>query len=196
MRGRVKCNGEKTLAKRLQIVPYDAGWPLNFELERGRISGVLESIARRIDHHGSTAVPGLEAKPVIDIQVSVENLQPLRAYAEPLAGLGYIHVPHADDVFCPFFHRPRDWPHTHHVHVVRFGGKEEERTLAFRDYLREHPDVAREYAALKRQLAAQAEAFGPESRESYANAKSAFIERTVRMALSAGYPFISQGTKE
>jgi len=62
-------------------------------------------------------------------------------------------VPHPDDAFCPYFHRPSAWPHTHHVHVVAPGGTEERRTLAFRDYLRGHPEVAREYERLKRGLA-------------------------------------------
>lgn len=160
---------------------------MEFEAERDRIGRALGAIARRVDHHGSTAVPGLEAKPIIDIQISVAALQPMRAYSEPLAALGYVHTPHPDDAVCPFFHRPGVWPHTHHIHVVQSGGQEERRTLAFRDYLREHGDVAREYAALKRRLAAQSDAADPQSRETYANAKSAFVERVVQLALAAGY---------
>src|SRR5689334_18382943 len=110
---------------------------------------MLGALALRIDHHGSTAVPGLRAKPIIDIQVSVASLQPLSRFSERLAVIGYSHVPHPDDAFCPFFHRPSEWPHTHHVHLVQRGGAEERRTLAFRDYLRAHPSVAREYERLK-----------------------------------------------
>jgi GrpB-like predicted nucleotidyltransferase (UPF0157 family) len=172
----------------LQISPYNPQWPLDFEMERNRIALALGKFALRIDHNGSTAVPGLEAKPIIDIQISVAQLQPLRAYAEPLAALGYVHVPHADDAVCPFFHRPAEWPHTHHVHVVESGGIEERRALAFRDYLREHADVAREYAALKKHLAARTAAEDALSREAYANEKSEFIERVVQIALAAGYP--------
>lgn len=176
------------MVERLQICPYNPAWALEFQAERARIAGALGEIAERIEHNGSTAVPGLAAKPIIDIQISVAVLQPIVAYAEPLAALGYVHVPHADDAFCPFFHRPRSWPHTHHVHVVEAGGEEERRTLAFRDFLCEHNDVAREYAALKKQLAAASDAAGASSREAYANAKSAFVERVVRMACAAGYP--------
>jgi GrpB-like predicted nucleotidyltransferase (UPF0157 family) len=89
---------------------------------------------------------------------------------------------------CPFFHRPSTWPHTHHVHVVQAGAIEELRTLAFRDYLREHPDVSGEYEALKRDLAARSVATDPESREAYARGKSDFVERVVAAALAAGYP--------
>jgi GrpB-like predicted nucleotidyltransferase (UPF0157 family) len=176
------------MGERLEISSYDPRWVRQFEVERDGVARALGELARRIDHHGSTAVPGLEAKPIIDIQVSVEQLQPIRAYREPLATLGYVHVPHLDDAVCPFFHRPREWPHTHHVHVVQSGGLEERRTLAFRDFLREHGHVAREYVTLKRHLAAQVNAGELSSHEAYANAKSEFIDRVVQMALAAGYP--------
>src|SRR6266446_2506277 len=117
------------MSQRLQIMPYDPSWASEFETERDLVSHALGQLARRIDHSGSTAVPGLEAKPIIDIQVSVEKLNPIRAYAEPLAGLGYRHAPHSDDAVCPFFHRPSEWPHSHHIHVVESGGLEEQRTL-------------------------------------------------------------------
>lgn len=172
----------------LQISSYDPRWVLEFEAERDRLVRALGALACRIDHHGSTSVPGLDAKPIIDIQVSVEQLQPLRVYAEPLATLGYVHVPDADDAFCPFFHRPREWPHTHHVHAVQSGGHEERRTLAFRDFLREHGDVAREYVTLKKHLATLVNAEDPSSREAYADAKTEFIDRVCQMALAAGLP--------
>jgi GrpB-like predicted nucleotidyltransferase (UPF0157 family) len=172
----------------LQIAPYDPGWVAAFEAERDRIAGALGGAARRIDHNGSTAVPGLAAKPIIDIQVSVDALQPLDAYARPLIGLGYAHLPHPDDAVCPFFYRPQDWPHTHHVHVVQCGGDEERRALAFRDYLRDHGDVAIEYADLKRQLARRFKASDPSSREAYADAKAGFIERVIQLALASGHP--------
>ena len=172
----------------LRIAPYDPAWPQEFERERGRIAEALGPLARRIDHHGSTSIPGLDAKPIIDIQISVDALQPLDAYAQPLATLGYAHVPHPDDAVCPFFHRPADWPHTHHIHVVAFGGLEERRTLAFRDYLREHADVAGEYASLKRELAPRYAGSDAAAREAYASAKTEFIERVIQIALAAGYP--------
>ena len=173
---------------RLEIAPYDSAWARAFESERQRIAVVLGLLARRIEHNGSTAVPGLDAKPVIDIQISVDRLQPLAAFAEPLASIGYVHMPHADDAVCPFFHRPAAWPHTHHIHVVTCGGQEERRTLAFRDYLRDHRDLAADYAQLKHRLAAQYDGDQPSQREAYAAAKTAFIERVIRIALTEGYP--------
>ena len=166
----------------IRIEPYDPRWPSDFERERRRIHEALGDTALRIDHHGSTAVPGLAAKPVIDIQVSVARLRPIDAYAPALARIGYLHVPHDDDARCPFFHRPAEWPHTHHVHVVTFGSEEEQRTLTFRDYLREHPEAARDYEALKRRLAAEYRGDDAASRESYAIAKSAFVQRIIEAA--------------
>src|SRR5262245_27035401 len=127
----------------LWLVAYDAGWPAAFETEAARLRDVLGPVLVPIDHHGSTSIPGLAAKPAIDIHVSVVTLQPVAVYESRLRDLGYHHVPHRDDAFCPFFHRPAAWPHTHHVHVVEAGGLEERRTLAFRDYLRAHADAAR-----------------------------------------------------
>lgn len=172
----------------LQLVDYDPRWPELFAAEAHRIRAALGPIAQRIEHNGSTAVPGLAAKPVIDIQISVDALQPIAAYREPLVALGYTHVAHADDAFCPFLHRPASWPHTHHIHVVRLGGPEERRTLAFRDYLRAHDEVAREYETLKRRLASTFAADDAAARECYAQAKTEFIERVVASALAAGYP--------
>ena len=172
----------------LEIVDYDPHWPAAFDAEANRLLNALGALALRIDHNGSTSIPGLGAKPIIDIQISVVALRPLAEYEERLGTLGYVHVAHPDDSFCPFFHRPRRWPHTHHVHLVEAGGAEERRTLAFRDYLRDHPDVAREYEDLKRNLAEKLAATDSESRESYAQAKTDFIERVIDLALSQGYP--------
>jgi len=173
---------------RIQIVPYDPEWPVAFEAEAMRLRAALKTLALRIDHHGSTAIPGLGAKPIIDIQVSVAALQPLSAYGAPLEAIGYTHLPHPDDSFCPFFYRPSQWPHTHHVHVVERGGREERRTLAFRDYLRDHRDVARQYEDLKRVTAAQIVSIDAEAQDRYAAAKTEFVERVVGIALSRGYP--------
>ena len=176
------------MSRALQIVPYDHGWPAAFTAERDRLAVALGPLAFRIDHHGSTAVPGLAAKPIIDIQISVGRLQPIEACAAALATLGYVHLPHADDTFSVFFHKPAAWPHTHHVHLVESGGAEERRTIAFRDYLREHADVAQAYQALKRELAGQHRAADAASREAYADAKTAFVTGITALAMANGYP--------
>jgi GrpB-like predicted nucleotidyltransferase (UPF0157 family) len=176
------------MSEHVKLVPYDPAWPGEFKVERNRIASRLGDIALRIDHHGSTSIPGLAAKPVIDIQVSVAELHPIEAYAPLLAQLGYEHLPHPDDALCPFFYRPSRWPHSHHVHVVQAGGVEERRTLAFRDYLRENPSLAREYQDLKLRLAPNFSAGDFVSRQAYADSKGHFINRITELALARGYP--------
>lgn len=172
----------------IEIVAYDSRWPAEFETEAKRIRAVLGVTAIRVDHVGSTAVPGLAAKPVIDIQVSVARLRPLQLHLDPWGRLGYTHVPDPDDATYPFLHRPATWPHSHHVHLCESRGVEERRHLAFRDYLRDHPAAARAYAAEKRRLASCFSSSSHESRNAYAEAKSHFIEPLIRRALELGYP--------
>ena len=172
----------------IQIVAYEEEWPSDFRTEAASISSVLGPLALRIDHVGSTAVPGLGAKPVIDIQVSVASLQPRGAYDELLARIGYTHVWVGEfDAVYPFYQRPEEWPTTHHLHLCRLGSREELTHLAFRDYLRTHADMAAEYEALKRKLAAELEGTSFEARERYSLAKTPFISAAVARALRDGY---------
>src|SRR6185503_5473614 len=165
------------------ITEYDASWPVLFEEEAHRLRAVLGSSALRIEHVGSTSIPGLAAKPVIDIQVSVASLAPHGRYVDVMATLGYRHVAFGDfDLVYPFFHKPVEWPSTHHVHLCESGGEQEWKHLAFRDYLRGHPQVAQEYAGLKRGLARMHDGGTPQSMEAYSLAKSEFVANVLRAA--------------
>lgn len=175
-------------ADRIHIATYDPAWPAQFKAEAAIIRAVLGLLALRIDHVGSTAVPGLGAKPVIDIQVSVTSLQRREAYEEPLARIGYTHIDvGAFDAVYPFCQRPDEWPTTHHVHLCRAGSREELTHLVFRDYLRDQPETAAEYEALKRVLAAAQQGTSFEDRERYSLAKTPFILATLERALAEGY---------
>ena len=163
----------------IHIVPYDDDWPARFEEERRILAHAIgQYAAGAIEHVGSTSVPGLAAKPVIDIVVGVESLdrsRPLIALLEPLE---YCYFPYRPDVehwFC----KPSPQVRTHHLHLVPVGSRLWIERLAFRDYLRTHPDVAADYASLKRQLAAQYRF----DREAYTDAKAPFIRRIVERAL-------------
>jgi len=152
----------------IAIVPYDPRWPAFFDAEAVRLSRALGETAVRLEHVGSTAVRGLAAKPVIDIQISVPALEPATPYADPLEGLGYgnwrdVHDP--DHRFC------RDDPRRHHIHLVIAGSAMESDRLLFRDFLAEHPEVRRSYAEFK---AGAALAFGHD-RDRYTAAKDEFI---------------------
>ena len=129
----------------IYIADYDPKWPGMFEAEAQRLRAALGGLVLRIDHIGSTAVPGLAAKPVIDIQIAVADLQPVESYGAPLKSLGYTYT----TVPVSFFHRPAAWPHPHHVHVREAGGADEQRTIAFRDWLRSHPEDRRAYDFVK-----------------------------------------------
>ena len=180
--------GHPTHAKAvvIDVVPYRDEWPGLFQSEARRLAAVFGPLAVRIDHVGSTAVPGLAAKPVIDIQASLVALEPRTPLNEALADLGYQHVDLGDfDRVYPFFARPKSWPSTHHLHLCLVGSREERRHLAFRDALRTNPELARRYEELKRALAARHHGRTLTSREGYSLAKSAFVEDVLRAADSA-----------
>lgn len=169
------------------ITEYDANWPALFDEEALRLRGAFGSAALRIEHVGSTSVPGLSAKPVIDMQVSVASLLPHGRYVRTMAALGYRHVPLDDfDLVYPFFHKPADWPGTHHVHLCESGGEQERNHLAFRNYLRAHPRAARDYEALKRELARSHDGRTPRSMEAYSLAKSEFVAEVLCAARASG----------
>ena len=107
----------------ITICEYDANWPVLFEEEAHRLHIAFGSTAQRIEHVGSTSVPSLAARPIIDFQVSVASLVPHGRYVEPMAALGYRHVALGDfDLVYPFFLKPAEWPSTHHVHLCEAGG--------------------------------------------------------------------------
>lgn len=173
----------------ITIVPYDPAWPVMFRAEAARILHALGKLSIRIEHVGSTAIPGMAAKPVVDIQVSVTTLAPRRDYLESLARIGYSHVNVGQfDLVYPFFQKPAEWPCTHHTHLCVAGSELERMHLAFRDYLRDHSSVAAEYVRLKRQLAAKHDDTSHASRERYSLSKTDFINSVLKRAFAEGYP--------
>ena len=170
------------------IAPYDPAWPERFAAEAERIYRAFGQRALRTEHVGSTAVPGLAAKPVIDIQVSVPSLEPQDFYRGRLADLGYTHFPLGEfDLVYPFFKRPAEWPSSHHVHLCVSGSEQERNHLAFRDYLRRQPVVALEYEAFKRRLAVAHDGLTMESQERYSLAKTEFIQSVLTRALAEAH---------
>jgi GrpB-like predicted nucleotidyltransferase (UPF0157 family) len=125
-------------------------------------------------------VPGLAAKPIIDLQLSVTSIEPVQAYRDPLERLGYLFVPDPGSADRRFFARPHERPRTHHVHVVERGGEDERRHLAVRDFLRAHPEEAAAYETLKRRLAAA----HPEDRLAYIAGKDFFVSELEQRALA------------
>lgn len=170
-----------TMRPSIVVEEYDPQWPRLYEEERARIMTAIGQTLVAIEHVGSTAVPGLAAKPIIDILAAVRLLVEARGHIEPLRLIGYEYVPEYEAEFPErrYFRKGPPEARTHHLHVVELASTFWERHLLFRDYLRAHPQDACQYAALKRELAARHGA----DREAYTDAKTAFItsiEKTAR----------------
>jgi GrpB-like predicted nucleotidyltransferase (UPF0157 family) len=161
----------------IEIVPYDPAWPERFTWLGGELRRALGGAAVRIDHIGSTAVPGLAAKPVIDIQISVASFDPLEAFRAPLEALGYAYRADNTERTKRYFREPAGSWRTH-IHVRRAGSFSEQFALLFRDYLRATPEVAAEYEALKQRLAARHR----DERRAYTEAKVPFFWEVIRRA--------------
>jgi putative glutamine amidotransferase len=169
------------------IADPDPAWASWFEEEAAAIRQALGGLAVRVEHVGSTSVPGLAAKAVIDVQVSVATLVPREPVVGPLAAIGYRHQIDPLETDHEFLSKGYDdGTRPVHVHLCEAGGAWERRHLAFRDWLRSHPDDAAAYADLKRRLAAA----HPNDIFTYVDGKSAFIHEVEVRASShaAGYP--------
>lgn len=157
------------------VVPYNGSWPSKFECEKQALSHVLAPwLAGPIEHVGSTAVPGLAAKPVIDIMVAVESLDASRPAIPAAESLGYIYWPYKANIM-HWFCKPSDAHRTHHLHLVPFGSRLWQVRLAFRDALRADARLAQEYAQLKLSLASKYR----DDREAYTQSKSGFVHQVL-----------------
>jgi GrpB-like predicted nucleotidyltransferase (UPF0157 family) len=166
----------------VEIVNYDPRWPLLFDEEAKRLRAVLDpSLIVGLEHFGSTAVPDLSAKP--DILIAVRSLTDARAsFVDPLRNLDYVYWaenPKQDRMFFVKGMPPFGVRRSHHVHVTEPDGEMWQR-LAFRDFLRAHPEEAATYQRLKTRLAAEHQT----DREAYTGAKSAYIESVMRKAMT------------
>jgi GrpB-like predicted nucleotidyltransferase (UPF0157 family) len=162
----------------VHIEPYSNDWPSRFSSERDLLVEVLAPwLAGPIEHVGSTAVPGLAAKPVIDMMAAVESLAKSRGAIPALERIGYCYAPYREDVM-HWLCKPRPAFRTHHLHLVPYASNLWAERLVFRDQLREVPLLAEEYATLKRDLAQRYR----NDREAYTDAKTPFIKKVVQGA--------------
>jgi GrpB-like predicted nucleotidyltransferase (UPF0157 family) len=171
----------------IEVVPYDPIWPVEFDELAMVIARALGDAALRIEHVGSTSVPGLAAKPIIDIDVVIADIQGLPPAIARLATLGYVHqgnlgVPGREafkyaDASVPHDGSDRAWM-THHLYVCVQDSPELRRHVGFRDYLRSHPEVADAYGRLKVELAEKYR----NDRLEYNNAKTEFVRGVYRAA--------------
>ena len=159
------------------VVDYDEDWPRRFEELRARTWSVVSDVALRIEHVGSTSVPGLAAKPIIDLSVVVAARNDVPLTIARLATLGYQHRGNLGIEDREAFDHPDDRPR-HNLYVCPEGTIGLVNQVAMRDYLRARPDAAREYGALKKQLARQF----PDDIDSYVYGKTDFVLRALRAA--------------
>ena len=182
------------MSRRIEIVPYDSAWPERFEAERGRLVEIFGELVRSVHHVGSTSVPGLEAKPVIDILIVVSDDCGLSAYDAGMIALGYTPRGECLDAGGTpgrfYYSRTVGRVRTHQVHVCREGHFEIREMLAFPRYLREHREAAEEYARLKHRLAREHRC----DIAAYIEGKDAFVRERTRRGLELyGTPLAGTG---
>jgi GrpB-like predicted nucleotidyltransferase (UPF0157 family) len=163
----------------LHVAPPNPEWPAAFLAEERRIRSFLGGRPLIIEHVGSTAVPGLWAKPILDMMASPPAGVSRVPYIEALVRAGYEHMGEYGMSGRDYFRL--GIPRTHHLHMLELGGEDWRRHIAFRDYLRAHPEAAAEYSALKRRLADEYAS----NRPGYTDAKTAFVEAILAAAVRA-----------
>jgi GrpB-like predicted nucleotidyltransferase (UPF0157 family) len=165
---------------RVDLVSYDPRWPSLFEAEAGRIRAALSGMLDfALEHFGSTAIPGLPAKPIIDIMVIADAPSSWAGLVEPIQNIGYVFWadnPRRDRMFFVKGMPPFGERRTHHVHVRT--PADARASILFRDYLRRHPEDRVRYASLKEELAARY----PTDRDAYTEGKAQFVDEVVRRA--------------
>jgi GrpB-like predicted nucleotidyltransferase (UPF0157 family) len=164
------------MADEIEIVAYDPNWPRLFAQERSVLQGVLPADqVVSVEHAGSTAIPGLAAKPIIDIYIAVRSIGIARGtLVEPITAVGYVYWAENPDKDRMFFVKgmpPYGDRRTHHIHIVEPTSTSWNRAIVFRDYLRAHPDEAEKYRQLKHHLAQRYRS----DREAYTRAKDSFV---------------------
>ncbi|UCH43652.1 MAG: GrpB family protein [Dehalococcoidales bacterium] len=162
------------------IVEYNPVWPVLFQEEKDRIQAAVGDRIAAIEHVGSTAVPGLGAKPIIDIMVGINSLEGAGECVDLLDGIGYQYFPEHEEEMPErrYFRKGPPEDRISHLHMVEVGGEFWIRHLLFRNFLRKHPEVADEYYRLKKELASR---YAGE-RRAYTDAKTPFIESVVARA--------------
>ena len=163
----------------VRLVPYDRAWAALFVAEAARLRAIVADSrldALVLEHMGSTAVPGLCAKPILDILVGAPEGASPGSYIDPLERAGYVHRGPQGIPGREFFRRGE--PRAYHVHLTRVGSTFWCDHLLFRDFLRAHADVRDEYGRLKQSLAAR----HPRDREAYIEAKGPFVRDVLRLA--------------
>ena len=162
----------------VKVVSYNSNWPKAFEQESSKLKLMLGAVLDDIHHIGSTAVPGLMAKPIIDILLEVSNLKSLDGQNFKMEGMGYEALGEYGIIGRRYF-RKGGYHRSHQIHAFRSGDPHVTRHLAFRDYLIAHEEIARAYGKLKWEIAQNCE----NDLEKYCDAKDPFVKLHEQRAL-------------
>lgn len=165
------------MASPVVVVPYDPAWPETFRALRTVVVAALGDLPAAIEHVGSTAVPGLAAKPIVDLDVVVSTPADVPAAIARLAAAGYVHEGDLGIAGREAFRAPAGTP-PHHLYLVVAGNRAHRDHVLLRDYLRAHPDAVRAYAALKLSAAERCR----DDRDAYQAARRGFVEALIRVA--------------
>lgn len=160
------------------ISPYNDEWAIEFQKESKKIMGAIGDKVISIEHIGSTSVPGLGAKSLIDMMVAINNIDDADTLIEPLARLGYEFVPKTEFPKRRFFRRGEWRAGTHHLHVYEQNSIEWQENILFREYLRRDPETVKQYQRLKEELAAKFR----NNRVAYTQGKADFIRSIIDTA--------------
>ena len=164
--------------RKIEVVNYNPLWPKLFAAERALLQQILGEVALEIHHIGSTSVPGLAAKPIIDILIEVTNVAILDTLQSEMISIGYQPKGEFGIVGRRYFRKGSD-NRTHHIHAFASGNSNLTRHIAVRDYLRNHQNVIKEYAELKKNLAKTCN----NDIDLYCDGKDAYVKRIERIAL-------------
>lgn len=164
----------------VHLVEYSSNWPKKFATERHLIEQTLGSwIDGGINHVGSTSIPGMTAKPIVDIMVGVKSLEKAKDCIPLLESIGYCYAPYKADIM-HWFCKPSPERREYHLYLMEPTSYEWRARLGFRDYLRTHSDIAQDYIKLKQSLANKYR----NNREAYTKAKESFVQDITKKALS------------
>jgi GrpB-like predicted nucleotidyltransferase (UPF0157 family) len=162
----------------IELKPYDSGWPEQYEREKEVTKRALGAAASEIEHVGSTSIPEMSAKPVIDIAAKVSSFDCIdEECVQRFADIGYVYVPHEWFKARRFFRKGPVGAGSHHLHVFEKGSGEYEKMVLFRDFLRRSPSAAKEYLELKATLAATSA-----DKTNYTDMKGPFVRSILERA--------------
>jgi GrpB-like predicted nucleotidyltransferase (UPF0157 family) len=162
----------RIMKRKIEVHPHDPNWRHQFDIEAERLRAILGQLVLEVHHIGSTAIPGIKAKPIIDILIIVKNIQLVDAYNCAMIQNGYLPRGEFGIPGRRFFIKGDEANRSHHLHIYAANHPEIARHLNFRDYLIAHPEAAEEYSELKESLVKQFPHSGPD----YTQGKDSFIQ--------------------